>query len=447
MNSILEGSAKILFPTGQVFYNPAQCVNRDLSILAIKTFLEHFNTKKTKAKVLEALAATGLRSIRYAKEIENISILSNDIDPNAVNIIKLNMLENKVEEIIETSCNDANFLMYSLINQKQFQNIIDLDPYGSASPFLEAAIQCVENGGLLCITCTDMAVLCASYPESCFSKYMSIPLKGEICHEMALRIVLSLVERIASKHKKFITPLLSCSIDFYVRLFVQVSHSPEISKQSSSKLSFVFRCPSCKFHKFLPLMRKNGNHFAPQALPESLCSICNNKLQMAGPIWTEKIHSDLFLSRLLETINSSSREVYLSLDRLIGMITVISEETQDPLYISLPEICHVLKTVQPPMDSIISQISKLGFTCSNSHCNPNVLKSNIPWDSFYGIMRAWIDKVNQPKKFPFSDTISKIDCDFSIDKSCIPASKRKNLKRFPENPKMWGPLARPKTHK
>ena len=37
--------------------------------------------------------------------------------------------------------------------------MIDLDPYGSAAPFLDGAVQAVESGGLLCITCTDMAAL------------------------------------------------------------------------------------------------------------------------------------------------------------------------------------------------------------------------------------------------------------------------------------------------
>lgn len=62
-------------------------------------------------------------------------------------------------------------------------HVIDLDPYGSAAPFIDSAMQNVFNGGLLCITCTDMAVLCASYPETCYAKYASIPMKGENSHE------------------------------------------------------------------------------------------------------------------------------------------------------------------------------------------------------------------------------------------------------------------------
>lgn len=36
-----EGSAKINFPKGKVFYNPVQQYNRDLSIAVIRTFFKN----------------------------------------------------------------------------------------------------------------------------------------------------------------------------------------------------------------------------------------------------------------------------------------------------------------------------------------------------------------------------------------------------------------------
>lgn len=44
---------------------------------------------------MEALSATGLRSIRYAKEIPNVDlIIANDLDPEAVELIGKNVAEN-----------------------------------------------------------------------------------------------------------------------------------------------------------------------------------------------------------------------------------------------------------------------------------------------------------------------------------------------------------------
>ena len=63
-------------------------------------------------------------------------------------------------------------------------DVIDLDPYGSPAEFLDGAVQCVSDGGMLAITCTDMAVLCGNHSEACYAKYGSMPLKGKFCHEM-----------------------------------------------------------------------------------------------------------------------------------------------------------------------------------------------------------------------------------------------------------------------
>lgn len=89
-------------------------------------------------------------------------------------------------------------------------DVIDLDPYGSPAPFVDAALQAVSEGGeapgvvvgglagspvglvspaapspgLLCVTCTDMAVLAGNGGETCYSKYGAMALKSRACHEM-----------------------------------------------------------------------------------------------------------------------------------------------------------------------------------------------------------------------------------------------------------------------
>lgn len=95
---IKEGKAMITLPPGAVFYNPAQVFNRDLSIACLRLVskshyenqckrirktnpnaelpqFEQFSAgerRETGLRIAEALSATGLRSIRYAKEIPGI---------------------------------------------------------------------------------------------------------------------------------------------------------------------------------------------------------------------------------------------------------------------------------------------------------------------------------------------------------------------------------------
>ena len=139
---IRERSAEIV-SGGNDFYNPVQEFNRDLSVSVLNVFFKRLLrerreklSKKTKRdangntessasnnvdkeyvagtkydnglRILEALSATGLRSIRYAKEIAGVKeIIANDLSKQAVEAIKENIKHNHVEHLIEPSHADA----------------------------------------------------------------------------------------------------------------------------------------------------------------------------------------------------------------------------------------------------------------------------------------------------------------------------------------------------
>lgn len=321
-----------------VFYNPAQVVNRDLSVSAIELFSRLRLTEPRRRggtrdgiTILEALSATGLRAIRYFKEITNVRyIIANDMDADAVDCIVRNcayngvpvqyptMKENMPASAIELyserdgdeatasasatprvgvkaggailpNQDDANDLMFRLamnanvhpgqrvclvnvpsadnnnndddddthhapvdakttirpLLQQELMDVVDLDPYGSASPFLEGAFRCIKEGGLMLVTSTDSAILCGNFADTAHAKYSSLPYKASHCHEAAVRTLLACVERVANKHKKYIVPLVSLHIDFYVRCFFRVYTQPAEVKLSACKLGYQLQCASC----------------------------------------------------------------------------------------------------------------------------------------------------------------------------------------------------------
>lgn len=146
--------------------------------------------------------------------------------------------------------------MYAARGRGEQYDVVDLDPYGSASPFLDGAVQAVKDGGLLMVTCTDLAVLAGqSNIEACFTKYGSVPVRGTHCHEQALRMVLHAVATSAARYRRAITPLLSLSIDFYVRLFVRVDDSPVAAKSVITQTGMLAQCTSCETFAVAPLGR------------------------------------------------------------------------------------------------------------------------------------------------------------------------------------------------
>ena len=95
---------------------------------------------------------------------------------------------------------EASLLMYQHRQPKDRFNVINLDPYGSPTPFLDSAVQAVSDGGLLCVTATHMAVLCGNSPETCYTKYGAIALKTRSCHKFAVRILLQCLESHANRY-------------------------------------------------------------------------------------------------------------------------------------------------------------------------------------------------------------------------------------------------------
>eukprot|EP00930_Biecheleria_cincta_P098073 TRINITY_DN89762_c0_g1_i1.p1 TRINITY_DN89762_c0_g1~~TRINITY_DN89762_c0_g1_i1.p1 ORF type:complete len:737 (+),score=118.99 TRINITY_DN89762_c0_g1_i1:85-2211(+) len=339
---IREGSAEILPPTGadsealpnkssdgkdkasdqQVFYNPAQVVNRDMSIVVLNVFAEvwkeewerRMEKKRAyeerrngasstsfdygaagKLQILEALAASGLRSIRYSREIPNLDFITvNDFDATAVEHQKRNLRHNGIEfgekkdfeekaaankgqdgkergakylgkgsgdqtdvdsvkddvagEGATAPCifptqSDAIVHCYSHPN---LYNVIDLDPYGTVSPFLDGAIKGVKSGGLLCITSTDMPILGGNHPETAFYRYGGTAMKCKYVHEMSLRLLMNAVFSCAARHQRIVEPLISCSLDFYVRCFVRIWDKPVGAKDLACKTGLVYQCESCE---------------------------------------------------------------------------------------------------------------------------------------------------------------------------------------------------------
>ncbi|KAH7828199.1 putative N2,N2-dimethylguanosine tRNA methyltransferase [Monocercomonoides exilis] len=412
---IREGRAKVHVGT-DVFYNPVQCFNRDMSMLAAmiaaedmkeeyeikqkkrsssklrrnqdeeqnytnKDMLQKENEAKLRPKiceedgktenfpglkVLDALAASGLRALRYYLEVPYVSTAyANDFDEDAVKSIFQNIELNNINpSCFHANQGDASFYMLLNKNQKTYFNIIDLDPYGTAAPFIDAAIQSVADGGLLAVTCTDMGVLAGNHIDTCYNKYGVVAHKAKYCHEMALRILLSTLATRAALHGKYIVPQLSLSVDFYVRCFVRVFISPTKAKETGCHLSWLWQCNSCpafwlqcimekksekeakkkmekssyipagketeettfkdnvteKFHvqaglPFSPVPSLFSSSSSTSSSSSSLqandrCPCCRvGRVNLGGPIWSSPLHSKPFLMKMTQKLMESSETI------------------------------------------------------------------------------------------------------------------------------------------
>ena len=210
-------------------------------------------------RILEALAASGLRSIRYFKEIpvchpgvhvcawlmcdtvlwacqfQNVDhIVVNDLSEDAVASIRRNVTFNGLDPAkVIPHQGDAVALMMQNRSMHNSFDVVDLDPYGTPNLFIDSAVQSVGDGGLICITATDTMTLCGANLDAAHAKYGSVVLKTKCCHEVALRTVLATVARHAAIYKRCIEPLISVSVDFYVRAWFPAGNLPQKVSRSA----------------------------------------------------------------------------------------------------------------------------------------------------------------------------------------------------------------------
>ncbi|KAM6229404.1 LOW QUALITY PROTEIN: tRNA (guanine(26)-N(2))-dimethyltransferase [Spheniscus humboldti] len=405
-------------------------------------------------RVLEALAASGLRSIRFAKEVPGLrAVVANDFSARAVELMSRNVGFNGVD-LVAPRMADARMLMYQCKADREPFDVIDLDPYGSPAPFLDAAVQAVSEGGLLCVTCTDMGVMAGNSAETCYSKYGAMSLKGKFCHEMALRIILHSLDS-RNCYQRFIVPLLSVSADFYIRVFVRVFTGQAKVKASASKQALVYHCVGCGTHHLQRLGKvtshgtgfKYGAATGPPVGPT--CEFCQQRHQLGGPMWAEPLHDPAFVERVLAALESSPGR--FQKERMRGMLSVITEELSDvPLYYTLDGLSSTIHCNTPSLLQFRSALLHAGYRVSLSHACKNTVKTDAPPAVLWDIMRCWA-KIHPVKRERLAETspasrilsVEHLQASFAL-RDDANRSRKRGLKRFPENPKLWGPKARAK---
>ncbi|XP_047317155.1 probable tRNA (guanine(26)-N(2))-dimethyltransferase 2 [Impatiens glandulifera] len=407
------------------------------------------------ARILEALSASGLRALRYAREVEGIGqVVALDNDKLSVEACRRNIKLNGSVASAKVESHLADARVYMLTHEKEF-DMVDLDPYGSPSVFLDSAVQSVVDGGMLMCTATDMAVLCGNSGEVCYSKYGAYPLKGKYCHEMALRILLACIESHANRYKRYIVPVLSVMMDFYVRVFVRVYTSANAMKNTPLKLSYVYQCIGCDSFHLQPIGRMISKNTSVRYLPgfgpvvPQECTHCGKKFNMGGPIWSAPIHDQEWVNSMLADV-ISRKELYPAYQRISAVLTTVSEELHDvPLFISLHTLCATLKCISPSAVMFRSAVINAGYRISGTHVNPLGLKSDAPMEVIWDIMRCWV--LEHPVKSQPSDQsgtviLSKnpvITANFARTGGSLSKAQTKKVARFLPNPeKHWGPKLR-----
>ena len=362
-----------------VFYNPKMAFCRDLSVLVVQCFEKKLNKS---LRICDPLTATGVRGLRYAAEVDNVSyVLLNDINPDAVKLALENVEINKLDHIVEVTCRDARLLLYDYAMSGNRFDVIDIDPFGSPVNFIEAAINATRINGLLCITATDMPPLCGLYPLACLRKYGGFPLKSDFCHEIAVRLVIASLIRKAAENDFSLDILLSHATDHYIRVYAVLRKSIAEANKAVEKLGFIVYCPSCHYRECI--------YGITSSIPNK-CPNCKNELKVAGPLWCGPLLNKNFIKDVIKIINLKSIQFKWRAEKLLS--TLLEEADGPPTYYILDTLASKLKISSPPVKELISFLKSKGYFASRTHFNPKGIRTDAPLNLIYKAIQVCQDQ-------------------------------------------------------
>ena len=347
-----------------VFFNPQSELNRDIAVVALQTFITEYEL--THVRVCTPLAGTGVRPIRFAKEVEGIEkVIVGDANPHAVELIKKNRDMNGVGSLLEAYHMDANELLSQYTTFREKFDVIDIDPFGTPREFFDSAIRALKPPAFLCLTATDMPVLVGIRRKACIKRYAAVPLKTEYAHELAVRILMGCAVRQAAPLNIGLSPLLSFSIDHYVRLCCLAKEGDRDTWKAVSQVGFMIHCDQCGH-------RSITEGLIPQTLSCDQCKA--EKAQLIGPLWIGGLGHEAFISKMSENLANFSLGEKRRISALLGMLK--EEVNGPPTYFDLHQLADKLNIPVPPFQEVIKRLRDNGDFCVRTHFSPHAIRTS-----------------------------------------------------------------------
>ena len=361
-----EGSTTV--SQGSAFINPKAKFSRDATIAYLKLL-------KAPKNILDATSATGIRGIRYMKELNPEYVTFLEINKSVYPYLKKNLVsnginpDNAVNLSFQEFCNDPESSKF---------DVIDVDPFGSPAPYVFDSMKIARNGSILCFTATDTAVLCGAHKQACIKSYDSVPMHNELGHEAGLRIMIGFIARIAAQFNYGIDVGLSFSYLHYLRVILSLRHGATNANSSIKNMGFAYKCQKCGWH-----YSEYG-----QLPTKSKCDSCGSAIETSGKLWLGALHDDTKPSDLRASIS----KVNAADEKGSRFMELISSEPNIPFYYSIPKLTKIMGLPSVSEFSVIEDLKSKGYIASSTHMEKNCIKTDAGIDAIKESIKALLKR-------------------------------------------------------
>ena len=373
ITEIMEGTTKLLVPKGSMtekvppkepaFFNPRASLSRDLSIIVCSAFWKDYKFPKIFFDGLSGLGARGLRVANEIREVEKVIV--NDVNPNALEIAQKSAEINNLENF-EISENETCRFLSSHSKMNERASIVDIDPFGSPSKYIDCAIRATMHSGMLALTATDLQVLHGLFNKAAKRRYYGTPIKTEFSNEIAIRLILGCVSFVAGRLDISFQPLFVDHDMHYYRTYMKILNTPE--KEES--IGYIIFCRNCKDRY-------------TQTMKQTKCRKCDHETEIAGPLWIGKLFEKEFVKKMRDVKDS------LIVNKRCERIIERSELEADlpATYYTLDEIASMIKSAPLKLRDAVDRLKSQGFKASMTSLNPGGFRTDCEIDRIIQIFQ------------------------------------------------------------
>ncbi len=336
-----------------VFYNPVQELNRDITVGVLRAVADECDS------YLDAMTASGIRAVRAASA--GYSATGCDVDPEAVDLARANLERNDLAGEIHRR--NVNAYMHETRH-----DVVDLDPFGTPIPFVDAAFRSARK--YLCVTATDTAPLCGAHFESGVRSYGAVPRNTEFHAEMGLRVLLSALVRTAARYDVAATPVLSHVSSHYVRTYLRLERGARAADRRLEGLGYIDHCQRCLWR----------DHEATLiADPTTECPECGQSTWTAGPVWLGAAHDPTFV----ESVATAIPETAGAAEKARDLLSTVAGELETPTHYDQHRLYGRWGEPNVAMDEFLEALRDAGHEASRTHYGGTTFKTDADVAEIY----------------------------------------------------------------
>ena len=347
-----EGKAKFL--VGNAFYNPQSKVVRDLGVLAA-----HFYRQVTgELRVLDAMSGCGVRSLRYWQESNADWMTVNEGNPELNSLLQHNLRKATAQNCCQITHQDAHLLFFDCYHRRDYYDLVDVDCFGSAAPYLSTMLWATKINGLIYLTSTDGRTATGHSPQNSLQAYGAYARAHPAAQEQALRLLIGSVQQQAATKGMGVIPIFSVFTGKTYRLMLKLVSNIQLNENNYGFLGYCHHC---------------GNYqtISWRKLGKVTCSHDYRPLTISGAMWLRELHDLDSLKRMLSLARLWNWQ------EIADLIEIMTNEIDFPPYFyTLGEIGRRGKLDIPKRSLLIKALQDNGYRASATHINPQAIKTD-----------------------------------------------------------------------